>query len=80
MRNQHPRWTTQQIASTIKLLWRKKKSRGKSLRKTDGRLRTSKPLSGRVFFRKVKNLDGLEAKIKWRMLPFEVKIYWKHQS
>lgn len=78
LRNEHPRWSTQQIASTIKLLWRKRKTQGKSLRKRDGRLRTSKPLSGRRYFRKVKNLDGLEAKIRWRLLPYESKIYWKH--
>ncbi len=75
---QHPRWTTQQISSVIKLLWKKRKNQGKSLRKNNGKLRTSKPLSGRRYFRKVKNLDGLEAKIKWRLLPYECRIYWKH--
>lgn len=64
----------------IKLLWKKRKNQGKSLRKTNGRLRTSKPLSGRRYFRRVKNLDGLEAKIKWRLLPYECKMFWKHES
>ena len=56
---QHPRWTTQQIASVIKLLWKKRKNAGKSLRKNDGRLRTTKPISGRRYFRKIRRLDGL---------------------
>jgi len=62
------------------LLWKKRKNKGKSLRKQDGKLRTSKPLSGRRYFRRVKQLTGLEAKIKWRLLPHESKIYWKHES
>jgi len=64
----------------IKLLWKKRKNQGKSLRKRDGKLRTSKPLSGRRYFRRVKQLSGLEAKIKWRLLPYECKNYWKHES
>lgn len=55
---QHPRWTTQQISTVIKLLWKKRKNQGKSLRKSDGRLRTSKPLSGRRYFRRVRRLEG----------------------
>ena len=76
---EHPRWTTQQISSVIKLLWKKRKNQGKSLKK-NGRLRTSKPLSGRRYFRKVKNLDGIEARIRWRLLPREGKIYWNNES
>ena len=77
---EHPRWTTQQISSVIKLLWKKKKNQGKSLRKSDRQLRTSKPLSGRRYFRRVRHLDGTEAKIKWRLLPYEGKTYWGHEA
>jgi hypothetical protein len=77
---EHPRWTTQQISSVIKLLWRKRKNQGKSLRKTNGKLRTSKPISGRRYFRKVRHLDGAEAKIKWRILPYETKQYWSNEA
>ena len=55
---EHKRWTTQQISSVIKLLWRKTKGESKGLRKRDGRLRSKKPISGRKHFRKVRNLTG----------------------
>ena len=61
----------------IKLLWRKRKNTGKSLRKTDKKLRKTKALSPKKYFRKVKQLDGYEAKAKWSLLPIECKIYWK---
>lgn len=70
MANEHPRWNTQQISSLIRLLWKKKKNGRKSLRQWNGKLRTSKPLSGRRYFRKIKNLDSTVAKLKWRLLPY----------
>lgn len=58
MAKEHPRWNTQQIASIIKLEWKKHKNQGKSLRRNDGKIRTTKPLTGRKYFRKAKGLDG----------------------
>jgi hypothetical protein len=50
------------------------------LRKRDGKLRTSKPLSGRRYFRKIKGLDRKEANIKWRLLPRESKNNYTNES
>ena len=77
---QHRRWSNKQIVSVIKLLWKKKKSQGKGLRKRDGRLRTSKPLSGRKYFRKTRQLSGWVAFEKWKRLPLESKHYWGNES
>lgn len=49
---QHKRWTTPQLTKVIKLLWLKSKKQGRSLKRRDGKLRTTKPISGRRYFRR----------------------------
>jgi hypothetical protein len=77
--SQHKRWTTTQITKVIRLLWQKSK-KTKTLRRRDGQIRTSKPLSGRRFFRKIKNLSSKVAKHLWVRLPLESKKIWENKS
>lgn len=77
---EHKRWTTQQIASVIKLLWKKKKGDTKTLRKKDGKLRTSKHVTGRRYFRRVKHLSGSEAAEAWKRFPLESKNIWNNDA
>lgn len=77
---EHKRWTTQQIASVIKLLWKKKKGDTKTLRRKDGKLRTSKPVSGRRYFRRFKHLTAAEANEAWKRLPFESRNLWTYEA
>lgn len=76
LKGEHKRWSTQQISSVIKLLWKKKKGTTKSLRRKDGKLRTSKPLSGRRYFRKVRHLDKDTTAYLWKRMPIETRHNW----
>ena len=80
LQREHSRWRSQQIVSVIKLLWRKKKAVGKNLRRKDGKLRTTKPISGRKYFRKVRGFSGFETRSVWKKLPFESKNYWSREA
>lgn len=80
LKKEHKRWSTNQISTVIKLLWKKKKGNNKTLRRRDGRLRTSKPLSGRRFFRKVRHLSGVDATFYWKRMPIETRNSWNNQS
>lgn len=55
---EHKRWTTQQIASVVKLLWKKRKGDTKVQRRRENKLRSKKPISGRRMFRKIRGLTG----------------------
>lgn len=76
--HEHPRWSAVQISQIIKLEWEKKKKtmKAKSSKKiTKQRKRSTKPISGRVFF---KNLNKGKLSTKeyvqvWRRLPEESK-------
>ena len=75
---EHPRWTKNQIATIIKLLWRK---RNKTSRRDTSRIR--KGLSGYQLFRRTKEGDGFirdQIKAMWRALPIESKRYWKFKA
>lgn len=37
-------------------------------------------MSGRRFFRKIRQLSGLEARIIWKQLPFESKNHWENEA
>lgn len=78
--SEHRRWSTPQITKVIKLLWKKTKKEGKSLKRKDGRLRTLKPITGRRFFRKTRRLSAFEAKLLWRQLPYESKQVWDREA
>ena len=77
---EHKRWTTPQLTKVIKLMWQKSKREGKGLRKKDGRLRITKPMTGRRYFRRVKKVSGFEAKMIWRQLPLESKNNYEMQA
>lgn len=77
--NEHTRWTTSQITKVVKLLWKKSKST-KTLRRKDGRLRTSKPISGRRYFRKTKGLDARSTRFFWTRLPLESRKFWDNKA
>lgn len=78
----HPRWTSKQISSIIKLEWKKEKSADKKVRRVS-RLGTRKPgkiLSGYRFYRKYRGFSYRESVKKWIHFPFETKIYWTHAA
>lgn len=79
LKTEHKRWTTNQISSVIKLLWKKKKGTNKTLRRKDGRLR-SKPLSGRRYFRKVRVLSAVDTTYFWKRMPAETRTHWDNES
>lgn len=71
---EHARWTKAQIATIIKLLWRKRNKTGKR-----GRDVSSKGLSGRQLYRRTKESEGFlrdQIKSMWNSLPHESKKYW----
>jgi regulator of replication initiation timing len=75
---QHPRWTPKQISGIIKLEWRKNKNEQKKPKKA-GRLgtrRSSRLLSGYLFFRKHRGYTSKETIQKWRHFPVETKHLW----
>lgn len=71
--SEHPRWTSGEITTIIKLLWKKRSmTPHRKQRKTiiDG---TFKPVSGRVMYRREKQANGLnieQIKLLWKLLPF----------
>ena len=79
LKGEHNRWSTTQITSVIKLLWKKKKAVSKG-RKVGGKLRTTKSLSGRRYFRKVRRLSGHEATFLWRNMPVETRNHWANEA
>ena len=78
LHRQHPRWTSIQISSIIRLEWKKDKSnRKKGEDKTDKKkLRRTKNVTGYLFFRKHRGLPYKQAVGKWRRFPRETKLYW----
>lgn len=77
---EHKRWTSQQISSVVKLLWKKQKGVTKTQRKRDARLRLTKPLSGYRYFRKTRVLDRAQSKYYWHRFPKETKNFWENES
>ena len=75
LKGEHKRWTTTQITSVIKLLWKKKKVASKG-RKVSSRMRTTKAISGRRHFRKVRRLSAMESTFLWRHMPVETRNHW----
>ena len=80
LKAQHKRWTTNQISSVIKLLWKRSKRANKTLRRKDGQLRTSKPLSGKRYFRKVRALSNADTVYLWKRMPIETRGHWENES
>lgn len=67
---EHPKWQPLQISTIIKLLWKKKKRSEKISHSAKGGLkRKLKVLSGRRYYRKVRGLDGKEARLIWKRFP-----------
>ena len=78
---QHPRWTSKQISSIIRLEWKKEKKSFTVVRKT--RLGTRKPgkiLSGYRFYRRYRSLPSKDSIKKWLHFPYETKVYWTRAS
>lgn len=76
LRVEHPRWTTPQITTIIKLLWKK---RNLKKQKTQVGI-PAKGLSGRQLYNRTKQSEGfLKEQIKqlWKALPHESKKYWQ---
>lgn len=70
---EHSKWAVPQVTSIVKLLWKKKKQSSKG---TTHKLRATKPLSGRRYFRKVKHMTAEEGVRTWKRLPLESRILW----
>lgn len=71
---EHPRWTSTQITTIIKLLWKKraKQARKRELRRRIGKKGGEKVISGWQYYRKIKESEGhtlLTIKTMWRALP-----------
>jgi hypothetical protein len=72
---EHPRWTSTQITTIIKLLWKKraKQSSGKgNLKKRIGKKGGERRISGWIFYRRIKENEGLTRntiKEMWKALP-----------
>lgn len=79
LKGEHKRWTTTQITSVIKLLWKKKKVSTKG-RKVSSKMRTTKVISGRRHFRKVRHLSALETAFLWRHMPVETRQHWSNEA
>ena len=75
---EHPKWEPKQISTIIKLLWKKKKRSEKKISQgaKSGLRRKLKVLSGRRYYRKVRGLDGKEARLIWKRFPHETKSKW----
>lgn len=73
---EHKRWTTQQISSVVKLLWKKKKGDSKTQKKRESRRIGKKPISGRRWFRKTRHLSASEASQYWKHFPRETRELW----
>jgi hypothetical protein len=83
LKAQHPRWHSAQITTLIKLEWKKQKketSKRKSLVVSRQLKGLRKAISGRVFFRRSRGLNGEEAKRFWRRFPFETRKLWDNLS
>lgn len=80
---QHPRWTSNQITVIVKMLWQKEKAKRSMSRSMKGKSQVGamrKKLSGRVTFKRFRNLNFNQAKSIWRHLPFESKIMWSQMG
>jgi hypothetical protein len=78
---QHPRWTSTQISSIIRLEWKKEKKNFRVVRK--GKLGTRKPakvLSGYKFYRRYRGFSAKESVKRWLHFPYETKVYWTRAS
>ena len=75
--HQHPRWTSNQITVIIKMMWKKEKA-NKNISTKSGKSQAGmkKKLSGRVTFKRFRNLNFNQAKSIWKRLPFESKMMW----
>lgn len=78
LHKQHPRWTSIQISSIVKLQWKKEKNiRKKGADAADKKKkRSSKNVTGYLFFRRYRGLTFKQAISKWRRFPRETKLRW----
>lgn len=74
--HQHPRWTANQIIVIIKMMWKKEKATRRKSKSGKSEAGMKKVLSGRVTFKRFRNLNFNQAKSIWKRLPFESKIMW----
>ena len=64
---EHPRWSTSQITTIIRLLWKKRKMGG-----AKGEKKIERLMSGRMKYRKAKLAEGFleeDIKLNWKRLP-----------
>lgn len=78
---EHPRWSSNQISTIIKLLWKKKSITEKKAAKTGlAAPRERKSISGRMAFRKAHGYSAIEAYERWKQLTRESKKYWNSKG
>ena len=82
LHSEHRKWTTAQISTVIKLLWKKKKT---SMKRSHSMMRTRaiKPISGRKFFLRMKKDQGMSPENRmrsWKRLPKESKMNWSKKG
>lgn len=71
---EHPRWSSSQITTIIKLLWKKR-----TLKSNRRRSLVSKGLTGRQLYNRTKLAEGYvkeQIRLLWKALPHESKKYW----
>lgn len=77
----HPRWTSKQISSIIRLEWKKEKKNFKGVRKAKlGTRKPAKILSGYKFYRRYRGFSAKESIKRWVHFPYETKVYWTRAS
>mgnify|MGYP000850320143 CR=1 FL=1 len=75
---EHTRWSSSQITTIIKLLWKKKLVTDKAASKASLRApREKRKISGRMAFRRSFSYSGIEAYERWKQLTHESREYWK---
>ena len=81
LHTEHPRWTSRQISSIIKLQWKKEKKQHTKLRTVDERTglrrKSKRIISGYQYFKRYRGYDTKECVYKWLHFPFETKTLWK---
>jgi len=80
---EHRRWTSAQISSVVRLLWKKKKQDAGRLRRRSSS-RMSKPRTGRKLFMDVQRSKGVsisaERRQMWKRLPRETRMMYNVEA
>lgn len=75
---EHPKWNTSQIATIVKLLWRKKNTTDKIQTKIP--IRRNQILTGPKMFNTKADITNEAIAFSWKALPRESKRYWKKKG